>query len=186
MLPPGTACNSIGIALYFLPPLVAGLTADGRCKPDMVAPDVADLGGEADSYAIPYIAGAAAILVQAANRGDGGANTNAAADLRTIKALLLNGAIKPTGWTNGTATLLDARYGAGLVNIFNSWVQLKGGQHAYIESASFGSGNAHPPGVNTNNEPVLMGWDYNTISTLPTQDTATIIISNSPGAMPLR
>lgn len=171
VLPPGTAYNSLGVALYFSPPLVAGPLADGRCKPDIVAPDEADLGAEADSYAIPYVAGAAAILVQAADRGDGGANTNAAADLRTVKALLLNGAIKPAGWTNGTASPLDARYGAGMVNVFNSWEQLKGGRHAWIESASFSSGGAHPPGGNTNNEPTLVGWDYNSISTTSGQDT---------------
>jgi len=180
ILPPGTSYNCIGVALYFLPPLVTGPTVNGRCKPDIVAPDVADLGGEADSYAIPYVSGSAAILVQAANRGDGGANTNAAADLRTVKALLLNGAIKPNGWTNGTASPLDARYGAGVVNVFNSWAQLKGGPHAFIESASLSSGGAHLPGANTNNEPSLIGWDYNTISTLPTQDTVNHYYFNLP------
>ncbi|MGA9452810.1 MAG: S8 family serine peptidase [Verrucomicrobiia bacterium] len=181
ILPPGTAYNSIGVALYFSPPLVSGPTVDGRCKPDIVAPDVADLGSEADSYAIPYVAGAAAILVQAANRRDGGANTNAASDLRTVKALLLNGAIKPVGWTNGTASPLDARYGAGLVNVFNSWEQLKGGQHAFIESTTVGSGGAHPPGANTNNEPVLAGWDYNTNSTTTATDTVKHYYFNLPG-----
>jgi hypothetical protein len=181
VLPPGTGYNCISIALFFSPPLVSGPTVDGRCKPDIVAPDVADLGGEADSYAIPYVAGAAAILVQAANRGDGGVNTSAASDLRTIKALLLNGAVKPNGWTNGTATPLDARYGAGLVNVFNSWEQLKGGQHAWIESASVSSGGAHPPGANTNNEPTLAGWDYNSISTTATQDTVNHYYFNLSG-----
>ena len=181
ILPPGTAYNSIGVALYFSPPLVSGPTVDGRCKPDIVAPDVADLGSEADSYAIPYVAGAAAILVQAANRRDGGANTNAASDLRTVKALLLNGAIKPAGWTNGTASPLDARYGAGLVNVFNSWEQLKGGQHAFIESTTVSSGGAHPPGANTNNEPVLAGWDYNTNSTTTATDTVKHYYFNLPG-----
>jgi len=181
VLPPGTAYNSIGVALYFSPPLVAGPTADGRCKPDIVAPDVVDLGGEADSYAIPYVAGAAAILVQAANRGDGGPATNAASDVRTIKALLLDGAIKPNGWTNGTAAPLDARYGAGLVNVFNSWEQLKGGQHAPIESTTNSSGGAHPPGANTNNEPALAGWNYTSISTQTTNDTVNHYYFNLPG-----
>ncbi len=181
VLPPGTAYNSIGVALYFSPPLVVGPTADGRCKPDIVAPDVEDLGSESDSDAIPYVAGAAAILLQAVNRGDGGSDTNAASDLRTVKALLLNGAIKPTGWTNGTASPLDARYGAGLVNVFNSWEQLKGGQHAFIESTTVSSGSAHPPGANTNNEPVLAGWDYNSISSTSSQDTVNHYYFNLPG-----
>ncbi|MGA3285112.1 MAG: hypothetical protein ABSD57_11730 [Verrucomicrobiota bacterium] len=180
--PPGTCYNSIAVGVYGTSS-GTGPTADGRCKPDITAPDLADapLGGEANSYSIPYVAGAAAVLVQAANRGDGGSNTNAASDLRTIKALLLNGAVKPNGWTNGTATPLDARYGAGLVNVFNSWNQMKGGQHAFIESSTVSSGNAHPPGANTNNEPTLVGWDYNSISTTPSQDTVNHYYFNLPG-----
>ena len=179
--PPGTSYNCVSVALFFSPPLVNGPTVDGRCKPDIVAPDVADSGGEADSYAIPYVSGAAAILVQAANRRDGGSNTNAAADLRTIKALLLNGAVKPGGWTNGTATPLDARYGAGVANVFNSWEQLKGGQHAFIESTTNSSGGAHPPGANAGNEPVLVGWDYNSIFTQETNDVANHYYFSLPG-----
>jgi hypothetical protein len=47
--------------------------------------------------------------MQAGLRGDGGSSTNAAADLRTVKALLLNGAIKPTDWTNNVPSPLDTR-----------------------------------------------------------------------------
>ncbi len=170
VLPPGTGYNCIAVGVYGTSS-GTGPTADGRCKPDITAPDLADAPSSANSYSIPYVAGAAAILVQAANRRDGGSNTNAAGDLRTIKALLLNGAVKPNGWTNGTATPLDARYGAGMVNVFNSWQQLKGGQHAFVESTTVSSGSAHPPGSNNNNEPALAGWDYNTNSTTPTSDT---------------
>jgi hypothetical protein len=184
VLPPGTGYNCIAIGVdNGSTGSSTGPTADGRCKPDIVAPDTADdpLGGAADSYAIPYVAGAAAVLVQAANRGDGGPATNAASDLRTIKALLLNGAVKPNGWTNGTASPLDARYGAGLVNVFNSWEQLKGGQHAPIESTTNSSGGAHPPGANTNNEPALVGWNYKSISTHTTNDTVNHYYFNLPG-----
>jgi hypothetical protein len=59
---------------------------------------------------------------------------------------------------------LDTRYGAGLVNVFNSWQVLRGGQHAFIESTSVSTGSPHPPGTNPNNEPTLRGWDYNSIS----------------------
>ena len=177
---PGTCYNGIGVGAYgafYLP----GPTTDGRCKPDIAAPDQAQAPYGAVSYATPYVSGAAAILVQAASRGDGGAHTNAAGDLRTIKALLLNGAVKPSDWTNGTASPLDARYGAGVVNVFNSWKQLKGGQHAFIESTTNSSGGAHPPGTNTNNEPVLVGWDYNTNSTTTTSDTVKHYYFNLPG-----
>ena len=181
--PPGSSYNGIGVGAYYAFNL-PGPTDDGRCKPDIIAPDLAEFPNGAVSYTTPYVAGTAAILVQAANRRDGGANTNAAGDLRTIKALLLNGAIKPNGWTNGTSAPLDARYGAGMVNVLNSWEQLKGGQHAFIEFTTNSSGGTHPPGTNSNNEPVLVGWDYNTNSTTASTDTAKHYYFNLPGGNP--
>ncbi len=159
---PGTAYNSLGVALY--PSSLVGPTPDGRCKPDLVAPDAAQPPYGANSFCLPYASGAAAVLVQAANRGDGGANMTAGSDLRTIKALLLNGAIKPSDWTNSSTRPLDLRYGAGVLNLFNAWNQLKGQSHSFIESTSNGAGSAHPPGTNPNNEPALTGWDLNTIN----------------------
>jgi hypothetical protein len=135
-----------------------GPNFDGRSKPDITAPAIAT------SFSTPYVTGSAVLLLQGATRGDGGANTTAAADLRTLKALLLNGAVKPAGWTNGSTTPLDARYGAGLVNVFNSWQLLRDGQHAFIEATSNTMGAPHPPGTNPNNEPTLAGWDFNSIS----------------------
>ena len=44
-------------------------------------------------------------------------------------------------------TPLDARYGAGVLNVFNSWNQLHGGKHPFIEATSVINGNAHPPGA---------------------------------------
>jgi Subtilase family len=155
--PPATCFNGIGVGAYG-GGSSAGPTTDGRCKPDLTAPSFAT------SFSTPYVSGAAAVLLQAADRGDGGANTNAAGNARTVKALLLNGAIKPVGWTNNSATPLDARYGAGIVNVFNAWKQLSGGQHSFIESTSNAIGAPHPPGANTNNEPTLYGWDYNSIT----------------------
>jgi len=166
--PAATCYNGLGVAAYGGSSCIGPTLDNGRCKPDITAP------AGVTSFSTPLVAGAAAILVQAASRGDGGANTNAAGDLRTLKALLLNGAIKPNKpnpWTNGTASPLDARYGAGVVNVFNSWAQLRGGQHACITSTTNNSGGAHPPGANTNNEPTLSGWDYAAISTRATNDT---------------
>lgn len=139
--------------------LVSGPTVDGRCKPDITSP-----GSQATSFATPFVSGAAAVLLQAGLRGDGGPNTNAAKNIRTLKALLLNGAVKPIGWTNGAVSPFDARYGAGILNVFNSWEQLKGGKAPFIESTSVVDGFPHPPGANTNNEPVLRGWDYNSLT----------------------
>ena len=157
VLPPATCFNGMGVAAFGGSSSV-GPTADGRSKPDITAP------AGVTSFSTPYVTGSAAVLVQAGTRGDGGANTSAATDVRTLKALLLNGAVKPAGWTNGITRPLDARYGAGVVNVFNSWAQLRGGQHAFIESTSNTSGSPHPPGSNPNNEPSLSGWDFNSIS----------------------
>jgi hypothetical protein len=161
---PGTSYNGIGVGLFgaFSVP---GPTSDGRCKPDLVAPDAAQAPNSAVSYATAYGSGAAAVLLQAATRGDGENDFSAATNLLTIKSLLLNGAVKPAGWTNGITTPLDARYGAGVLNIFNSWNQLKGGKNSFIESTSVVSGAAHPPGANSSNESSLVGWDFNSLPT---------------------
>jgi hypothetical protein len=156
--PAATCYNGIGVGVY--PGSSSfGPTSDGRSKPDLVAP-----GSGVTSFSTPYVSGAAAVLLQAGIRGDGGSNTNAASDNRTVKALLLNGAIKTADWTNGPTRPLDARYGAGVLNVFNSWNQLRGGKRAFIESTSVASGSPHPPGGNANNEPVLSGWDFNSLT----------------------
>src|SRR5262249_21899530 len=87
--PPGTAYNSVGVGAYdFAAASSVGPTLDnGRSKPDLVAAALVT------SDSTPYTAGAAAILLQAALRGDGGANIDAAGDPRAIKALLINGAL---------------------------------------------------------------------------------------------
>jgi hypothetical protein len=79
-----------------------------------------------------------------------------------VKALLLNGAIKPGNWTNGPATPLDARYGTGVLNVFNSSGQLAGGRHGYIVSTSVSTGGAHPPTGASGTVTTLSGWDFNT------------------------
>jgi hypothetical protein len=155
---PATTYNGIGVGVF--PGTSShGPTLDGRCKPDITA-----AGALVTSFSTPYVSGSAAVLVQAGMRGDGGADTNAASDNRTIKALLLNGAVKPANWTNSVIAPLDARYGAGILNAFNSWHQMKGGEHPRIESTTVTSGNPHPPGANLANEPVLTGWDFNALT----------------------
>jgi hypothetical protein len=161
VFPAATCYNGIGVGV-FPGNSSFGPTTEGRSKPDLVAP-----GGGVEgvtSYSTPYVSGAAAVLLQAALRGDGGANTNAAGDNLTLKALLINGAIKPANWTNGITTPLDARYGAGVLNVFNSWNQLRGAKHPFTETTSVTSGNPHPPGVNAGNETALSGWDFNSLT----------------------
>lgn len=158
--PPATCYNGIGVGVVDGPSSPGPTPDNGRCKPDLCAP------GGATSFSTPFVSGAATILLQAGLRGDGGAGaiTNDASDIRTLKALLLNGAIKPAGWTNGATTPLDARYGAGVVNVFNSWSQLTGQKRTFIEATSPSSGTSHPPGANTSNISTLTGWDFRSIT----------------------
>jgi len=162
--PPATCYNGIGVGAYGGSSSVGPTPDNGRCKPDITAP-----AGET-SFSTPQVAGAAAVLMQAGLRGDGGSGTNAAADIRTVKALLLNGAIKPADWTNGTASPLDARYGAGVLNVFNSYKQLTGGRHVYIVATSVSTGGAHPPTRASGTVNTLSGWDFNTNTSSSTTD----------------
>jgi hypothetical protein len=162
--PPATAYNGIGVGVVDGSTSIGPTRDNGRSKPDLTAP------GGSTSISTPYVSGSAALLIQAGRRGDGGAATNEATDIRTVKALLLNGAIKPANWTNGSATPLDARYGAGIVNVFNSYQQLKGGRHAFMESTLDTAGGSHPPGASTNNLSSLTGWDLNTLTSPSNQD----------------
>ena len=120
--PPGTSYNCIGVGAYGGSSSVGPTLDNGRAKPDIVAP------ASETSYSTPLVAGAAAVLMQSGLRGDGGSDTNSAADIRTVKALLLNGAVKPSDWTNTAPSPLDFHYGAGVLNVFNSYEQLAGGK----------------------------------------------------------
>jgi len=158
---PGTSYNSIGVACAGAADSHSstGPTIDnGRCKPDLTVPAFST------SDATPCVSGAAAVLMQAALRGDGGSDTNSAFNIRTIKALLLNGAVKPADWTNANSSPLDVRYGAGVLNVFNSYEQLVGGKQSYTAATTIASGGAHPPTGATGTMSVLSGWDFNTNS----------------------
>lgn len=174
---PATNYNGIAVAAYGGASGI-GQAYGGISKPDITAP------GSATSFTAPIVSGAAAILEQAALAGAGGAGTSSLADNeRTIKVLLLNGAVKPTGWTNnynynsstGTVTSylaptayavtpLDPRYGAGIVNVYNSYQELAAGRQTYT-AATAASGASIPAPVFTAASTHLSGWDLNTITT---------------------
>ena len=170
--PPGTGYNGIGVGAYGGFSSIGPTLDNGRCKPDITAPE------GATSFSTPQVSGTAAVLMQAARRGDGGSDTNAAADLRTIKALLLNGAVKPANWTNSSAAPLDLRYGAGVVNAFNAYEQLAGGKQVFCASNSVASGAAHPPVADTNTVAATSGWSRESISSSATNDTVNHYLFN--------
>ena len=161
---PATCYNGIGVGstAYNSPD---GPTPDGRSKPDLVASDAPET-----SYTTPQVSGAAALLMQAGLRGDGGNATNLAVDIRTLKALLLNGAVKQSDWTNSPSTPLHPLYGAGMMNVFNAYSQLAGGKRSYIASFSVATNSPHPPTGATGTISVLNGWDFNTNSSSATTD----------------
>ena len=164
---PGTAYNCISVGAYVNGTYgnsIGPTTDNGRCKPDITAPS------GVTSYSTPQVAGAAAVLMQAGLRGDGGGDTNAAFDMRAIRALLLNGAVKPVDWTNANSSPLDARYGAGVLNVFNAYEQLAGGKHGFNFPTNIPAGGAHPPVATGGSIPVLSGWDFNTNTSSATTD----------------
>lgn len=177
---PATAYNCIGVGAFGGNSSVGPTADNGRCKPDITAP-----AGET-SFSTPQVAGAAAILIQAGLRRDGGSDTNSAVKMITVKALLLNGAVKPGDWANVPPSPLDYRYGAGVLNVFNSYEELTFGKHGYVFSSNIPMNTAHPPVVTGASVPVLSGWDYNTNDSTSSSDAVNHYFFNvtntTPGA----
>jgi len=176
---PGTSYNCISVGAYGGSSSYGPTLDNGRAKPDITAPS------GVTSFSTPQVAGAAAVLMQAGLRGDGGGDTNSPADIRTVKALLLNGAIKPADWTNNPPSPLDPRYGAGVLNVFNSYEQLAGGKHGYVFSTNIPAGTGHPPAIAAGTVAALSGWDFNTNSSSSTMDGVNhyfFDVTNGPGS----
>lgn len=111
----------------------------GRTKPDIVAPQ------GSTSMATPVVSSAAALLHSAAV-------ANSMTDARnseTMKAIIMAGATKTEfpGWSNTTTRPLDSVFGAGELNIYNSYKILLGGEQA---------GSSTEPVLASS----LRGWDY--------------------------
>lgn len=115
------------------------LNGVGRQKPDIVAPD------GATSFATPQVASAAALLRhKGTNMGGGNAIQN-----EVTKAVLMAGATKDEfpSWSNSSSQPLDAQFGAGELNIYNSYKILDAGEF---------NGSLTQPVTNVDS----MGWDY--------------------------
>ncbi len=221
--PPADAYNGIAVGVYTgsesnglysastgAQATWVGPTWDGRSKPDLVAPAPAQ--GPWTSYTAPEVSGVATLMVQAAQGTDLSAPVGldasnaailaqgttayitAATDIRTVKALLLNGAVKPVGWTNSYSvnngtysynavnttaiTPLDPRYGSGVVNAYNSYENLAGGEHNYsaVDSAVIASlptvtsvppvsfSGSYTQTVSSANPTTMEGWNLATIA----------------------
>jgi hypothetical protein len=112
----------------------------GRQKPEVVAP------ADSVSRATAITSGVAAALYES------GLGTDAVRS-ETMKAIVLAGATKDefAGWSRTTTTPLDDTYGAGEVNVLNSYL---------IQSAGKQSGSANQPAGFVD----WHGWDYSTLA----------------------
>ena len=132
-----------------------GPTDDGRSKPDITAP------GGFTSYSTPYVSGCAAILMQAAARGDGGSGTQTSAgDIRTVKALLLNGATKPTGWSHTSTQPLGSQSMAPARSMCSTpGRSCLPASRPFPPAETVSRGEARTPSTATNGR-FLRGWDF--------------------------
>lgn len=142
----GHSYNAISIGVPSGQHSSGGTTFDtpGRIKPEIVVPS----DYFATSYSCGVASGAAALLLQTADASP--ALVNARTNSEVIKALLLAGATKgqfPT-WTRTPTQPLDLTYGAGQLNIQNSYHLLKAGEFAASSSVTVSN----------------RGWDFATSS----------------------
>ncbi len=166
--PPSTAYNGLCVNAYSLSPSTSA-SPGGRSLPDITAP------GSETSYSTADVTGAAALLLQAADGNAGGPGTaSAASDIRTLKALLLNGATKPAGWSHTSTQPLDPVYGAGMVNVYNSWQELSAGQQTAAASSGANSSMPTPASLLAS-----AGWD---LGSLPNGATTNHYFFTAPAA----
>jgi hypothetical protein len=144
--------TNIGLASPYVP---------GRTRPHLVAP-----GSVATSFTAPLVAGTAAMLVDTAHTrpalSNGSVQTSVGrANLtiqhgetsEVIRAILLAGADRQElfaggaeTWSINTAEGLNSKYGAGELDVYNSYHILAGGEH--------NSWDANPKEIR------IYGWDY--------------------------
>jgi hypothetical protein len=157
-----------------------GPTADGRSKPDISAP------GGVTSYTAPQVAAAAAVLLQAARQNLPWWNALGATDERTIKAILLNGADKPAGWTHTPTAPLDPRYGAGVVDAADSVQELDAGRSLFDVPTWSPIGGTHAPlNVRALLANKLSGWNFDALTSSPSYDAVNHYLFNVNGSSTL-
>ena len=129
----------------------------GRLKPELVAPF------DATSWATAYVSSAAAILRQRANAL---ANPNAVRS-ETLRAALLAGATKDEfpAWSKSATVPIDAVFGAGELEVFNSDAILAGGEQ---------TPNLLTPRPDR-------GWDHHAIAAGTTADYRLVIPAGTIG-----
>jgi hypothetical protein len=133
---------------------VDGTYVAGRTKPDLVAPGESPTNTSVrTSWATAMVSAAAALLVETGHTQTGlsnGSYTSPRSALtiyhaetaEVVKAVLMAGADRTTAngrgaeitnYTVNTSNGLDSRYGAGQVNIYNSYHILTGGEHDSLQ-----------------------------------------------------
>ena len=135
----------------------------GRVKPEIVAPN------SYTSFATPYVTAAAAMLIESAS------GNAAAKDQLTLKAMLLAGADKSisANWDQTTTRPIDEVYGAGELDVYESYFIQQGGQQSAgssidergwnLSSASNSSSEVYtinvPAGFELRNLSALITWN---------------------------
>jgi hypothetical protein len=115
-----------------------------RAKPDLVAPRPAPLPVNIQtSFSTAMVSSAATLLYSAVGATE-------ARNSEVIKAMLMAGATKSEfpGWTNSPYHPLDDTYGAGELNVYNSYLMVAGGRQVGATSG--------PPALAAKSS----GWDY--------------------------
>ncbi len=124
------------------------ITEKGRLKPEIVVP------ASATSYAVPVVSGAASLLYETAlEKSELSESPGNATQPETLRAILLAGATKEEfpDWRNTETQPFDTKFGAGELNIFNSYQVLVSGEEVPF--------NPSQPKNNSST-----GWDFSTIS----------------------
>ena len=138
---------------------LASTYANSRRKPDLVAP------ASASSWATPIVSSASVLLLETAN---GMAGTD---DSRpeVVKSILMAGATKAefVDWSNSSTQPLDDKYGAGELNIRNSYqIMTAGQQNGSLTPASTVSSTGWDWGSAAHDTSMLYFFDLSASSSL--------------------